>query len=192
MGKIKKKNDGNFDEIVSSLMPYGFNTSYRGTKKRTSSSDLTLHASNGVTFIKRREVKKGFDTIDKYKVLVSKTSAEHAGEPGKDGMFRVIPSSIKVLNPGEVCTHSYFVVGSCDDPQTAENILSYLKTRFVRFLMLLCVSGFGLSKIVFPFVPMQDFSKKWSDEELYAKYNLSKDEISFIESLIKPMDGGED
>lgn len=54
--------------------------------------------------------------------------------------------------------------------------------------MLLCISGFGLSKIVFPFVPMQDFSKPWTDEELYAKYGLTDDEIAFIDSMIKPMD----
>lgn len=59
--------------------------------------------------------------------------------------------------------------------------------------MLLCISGFGLSKIVFQFVPMQDFSKSWTDEELYEKYGLTDDEITFIESMIKPMEvGGDD
>lgn len=95
---------------------------------------------------------------------------------------------MKVIDPGEVSTHSYFVVGSFDNKVIAENVYSYLKTKFVRFLMLLCISGFGLSKIVFPFVPMQDFSKPWTDEELYKKYNLTKEEISFIENMIKPMD----
>lgn len=41
---------------------------------------------------------------------------------------------------------------------------------------------------VYQFVPMQDFSKPWTDEELYAKYKLTKDEIAFIESMIKPME----
>ena len=41
---------------------------------------------------------------------------------------------------------------------------------------------------VFEFVPLQDFSKSWTDEELYAKYGLSDDEIAFIESMIKPME----
>ena len=186
--KINEKDEQKFDEIISSLMPYGLNTSFRGKKDRQASSDLVLHASDGITYIERDEIKKGFNTIEKYKVLVSKTSAEHAGEPGKDGMFRVIPSSIKVLAPGEVCTHSYFIIGCFDDRISAENVLSYLKTRFVRFLLQLCVSGFGLSKIVFPFVPMQDFSKPWTDEELYAKYNLTDKEIAFIESMIKPME----
>ena len=54
-------------------------------------------------------------------------------------------------------------------------------------------SGFGLSKIVFQFVPVQDFSKSWTDEELYEKYGLTDEEITFIESMIRPMElGGDD
>lgn len=185
--KIKSLHEEPFDEIISSLMPYGLSTSYRGRPNKKQ-NDLVLHASNGISYISRDEIKKGHESVGSYKILVSKTSAEHAGEPGKDGMFKVIPSSMKVLGPDEVCTHSYFVIGNWDNSQIAENALSYLKTRFVRFLMLLCISGFGLSKLVFQFVPMQDFSKPWSDEELYKKYGLSEDEILFIESMIKPMD----
>lgn len=188
--KVAGKKEARFGDIISSLMPYGLSTSYRGRTNKAI-NDLTLHASNGITYINRSEIQKGFDTVDSYKILVSKTSAEHAGEPGKDGMFRVIPSSIKVLGPSEVCTHSYFVVGNWNSREPAENALSYMKTKFVRFLMLLCISGFGLSKLVFPFVPMQDFSKPWTDEELFVKYGLTESEIEFIESMIKPMDGGE-
>lgn len=190
--KIKAKNEPPFDIIVSSLMLFGLSTNVRGNQKRSHNSDLTLYASNGTSYIREEDVTKGKNLIYKYKVMVSKTSAEHAGEPGKDGMFKVVPSSMRVLLPGEVCTHSYFVVGDYDELSAANNAMSYIKTRFVRFLMLLCVSGFGLSKIVFPFVPLQDFSKPWTDEELYAKYGLSQEEIDFIESMIKPMETGGD
>ena len=190
--KIKNQGDTLLSEIISSLMPYGLSTSFRGSKKRNDKNELTLYASDSITYIKRNAISKGFDTVDSYKILVSKTSAEHAGEPGKDGKFKVIPSSMKVLKPGEVCTHSYFIIGNWNDAIIAENALSYMKTKFVRFLMLLCISGFGLSKIVFQFVPMQDFSKPWTDEELYKKYNLTQEEIDFIESMIKPMDIGGD
>ena len=43
-------------------------------------------------------------------------------------------------------------------------------------------------RAVYQFVPMQDFSKPWTDEELYAKYKLTQEEIDFIESMIKPME----
>lgn len=183
--KIQNENEEKIENIISSLMPYGLSTSYRGSKV-LKTGDLKLHSSDGISYINRNEISKGYDTVDSYKILVSKTSAEHAGEPGKDGKFRVIPTSMKVLGPSEVCTHSYFVIGNWNNRKTAENALSYLKTKFVRFLMLLSISGFGLSKLVFSFVPNQNFDKSWTDEELYIKYNLSEDEITFIESLIKP------
>lgn len=137
-------------------------------------------------------VLKGYELVDKYKILISKTSAEHAGEPGKDGMFRVVTSSIKVIGPNEVCTHSYFVIGQYEDEKLANNALTYLKTRFVRFLMLLSMSSINLSKLVFSFVPMQDFSEPWTDEKLYAKYGITEEEQAFIESMIRPMELGGD
>ena len=93
-----------------------------------------------------------------------------------------------MIGPKEVCTHSYFIIGNYQEKETAENVLTYLKTRFVRFLILLSMSSINLSKLVFSFVPMQDFSKPWTDAELYAKYNLTDEEIVKIESMIKPIE----
>ena len=186
--KVQTINEDKITEIASGLMPFGLSTNYRGQKLKDAKHPITLHASNGTTFISEKEFTKGVEYVNKYKVLISKTGAEHAGEPGKDGTFRVIPSSMKVIGQQEICTHSYFVVGRYQSQITAENLLSYLSTRFVRFLILLAMSGYGLSKQAMIFVPIQDFSKPWTDEELYAKYDLTDDEISFIESMIKPMD----
>ena len=126
--------------------------------------------------------------------MVSQIGAEHAGEPGRDGKFRVLTSSMRVLLPNEVCTNSYIVIGKYNDPTVCENLLGYIKTTFVRFLVLQAVSSIHISRTSFTFVPMQDFSKPWTDAELYAKYGLSDEEVAFIESMIKPMDltGGED
>src|SRR5699024_6996725 len=83
--KIESKKERLLAEIISSLMPYGLSTSYRGHHSHQSEKDLVLYASNGVTYIDRSEISKGYETVDSFKLLVSKTSAEHAGEPGKDG-----------------------------------------------------------------------------------------------------------
>ncbi|SDZ30560.1 site-specific DNA-methyltransferase (adenine-specific) [Proteiniborus ethanoligenes] len=186
--KVLSLDEENIIEYVSSLTPYGLPTNYRGKATRSSDQDLILHTSAGTSYISRDEISKGFDTLDKYKVMVSKTSSEHAGEPGRDGKFRVMTSSMKVLSPGEVCTHSYFVVGNFNNETEANNLLLYLKSRFVRFLILQSMSSINLSKNVFTFVPIQDFSKPWTDEELYKKYGLNQEEIDFIESMIKPME----
>ena len=124
--------------------------------------------------------------------MVSQIGAEHAGEPARDGKFRVLTSSMRVMHPDEVCTNSYIVIGEYDNIAEPENLLAYLKTKFVRFLVLQAVSSIHISRTSFTFVPMQDFSKPWTDEELYEKYGLTEEEIAFIESMIRPMELGGD
>ena len=63
-----------------------------------------------------------------------------------------------------------------------------MNTRFFRFMVSLIKNTQNISKGVFAFVPVQAWSKPWTDEELYAKYNLTDEEIAFIESMIKPME----
>ncbi len=195
--KVQAHCDSFLDSIASSLMPYGLNTNVRG-QKEPADGLLKLYSSNDTTYIPKNMITKGNDTVNTYRVMISKTSAEHAGEPGRDGRFRVIPSSMRVISPNEVCTHSYFVIGNWNNKTEAENCVKYMKTQFVRSLMLVCISGFGLSKITLPFVPLQDFTPTsdidWSkpvadiDQQLYKKYGLTPDEIKFIETHVKEME----
>ena len=105
---------------------------------------------------------------------------------------------MKVIGPNEVCTHSYFLIGATYDEKVANHVYKYMKTKFVRFLMLMAMSGFGLSKNVLLFVPLQNFDDNsdidWSksiqeiDLQLYKKYGLSNEEINFIETHVKEME----
>ena len=70
--------------------------------------------------------------------------------------------------------------------------MSYIRTRFFRFLVLLKKNTQNSSKSTYELVPMQDFSKPWTDEELYKKYKLTKKEIAFIEKMVRPMDSEQD
>lgn len=185
--KVTSQSDAMLDSIVSPLMPFGLSTAVRGRKTKKQASDLKLHASDGVTYLDESAVQIGRERIGCYKVLVSATSAEHAGEPDKDGAYRVLTSAMKVIGPREVCTHSYFVVGNFATEAEARSAYSFLRTKFARLLILNAVSSIHISRQVFPFVPLLDFSHEWTDEELYANYALSSDEIDFIESIIKPM-----
>lgn len=186
--KILVRNEENIVSLISPLMPYGLASNVRGAQTRQSPNDLILHTSDGITYLAENKVSKGRDTIDKFKVLVGILSSGRAGEPTKEGNYRVLPYNIRVIGPGEICTHSYFVVGKQDDKKSAKNILTYLKTKFVRFLVQITLSSIHLSRQSFYLVPIQDFSKPWTDEELYKKYNLTEEEIAFIESMIRPME----
>jgi site-specific DNA-methyltransferase (adenine-specific) len=70
----------------------------------------------------------------------------------------------------------------------AKSMCSYLSTRLVRFLILLHKPTQDATRSVYTFVPKQDFSGSWTDETLYKKYGITKDEIAFIESMIRPME----
>ena len=95
---------------------------------------------------------------------------------------------MRILKPKEICTQSYLVGGAFEDINESENYLSYLKTCFVRFLILQLISTQDISAEKFRFVPLQDFTRPWTDADLYAKYGLTDEEIQFIESMIKPME----
>lgn len=186
--KVRSASTSFLKDIVSPISPFAIPTKVTGNPFKTTTSNITLYTSKGVGYISKSEVISNIKYLDKYKVMVSQIGAEHAGEPGKDGMFRVLTSSMRVLKPDEVCTNSYIVIGDYDNYEQPNNLLGYLKTKFVRFLVLQAVSSIHISRTSFTFVPLQDFSKPWTDEELYEKYGLSQEEIDFIESMIKPME----
>lgn len=183
--KIKKLKEDSMCQIVSSLSPFGIDSATRG-REEAFDNCFKLLSSKGTGYIDRKEIPKGDCYIGKWKVAVSKVTGEHAGEPDKNGQFKIL-SKIKIMEPDEVCTFSYFVIGCEDSLNRVKNIYKYLKTKLVRFLLLQSITSINISKDKFQFVPMQDFSKPWTDAELYAKYNLTQEEIDFIESMIKPM-----
>jgi site-specific DNA-methyltransferase (adenine-specific) len=92
--------------------------------------------------------------------------------------------------PGTCCSETYLVIGPFESNKICLNVMSYIRTRFFRFLVLLMKPTQHASAKVYGLVPIQDFSKNWTDEELYKKYGLTQDEIAFIESMIRPMDAG--
>ncbi|MFN4242483.1 MAG: Eco57I restriction-modification methylase domain-containing protein [Tepidisphaerales bacterium] len=181
--KVRARGEPSLSEIVSPINPFGFATSVRGGRERTGDA-LTLYSSRGVGYVSRSELKQGHDKVDKYKVMVSQTTSEHAGEPNKGGAFRVL-STVRVLKPGEICTFSYIVLGAFESLAEAENLAAYIKTRFTRFLILQAVSSIHLSREKFGFVPLVNFDRRWSDEELYRRYGLTADEVGIIERLIR-------
>lgn len=108
-------------------------------------------------------------------------------EREKSGVDLVLGPSLIAPSPS-VCTQSFlfFFVSS---KKEAESIQSYYATRFFRFLVSLRKISQHATHSTYRWVPMQSWDRRWSDEILYAKYGITDDEIAFIESMIRPMDG---
>jgi site-specific DNA-methyltransferase (adenine-specific) len=176
-----------FDQQVSGQKPFGLRTFFRGHEKQRSDDDVMVLQSGGRAWTSRSEVTEGTAIIDKWKVFTSKSSAEHAGQVDKNGMRKVLSLS-GVLPPGSVVTETYVLLGAYDSENQARNCFSYAATKFFRFLVAARASAQDLPRVAYSFVPIQDFSRSWNDADLYKKYGLSEDEISLIETTIRPMD----
>jgi site-specific DNA-methyltransferase (adenine-specific) len=182
--KVQAKNEPSMNTQVSSAKPFGLRTFVRPSKK----GDLLLrYGNNREGPFERKNVTLGQEMIDQWKVIVSKVSYDHAGQPDKDGMRRVF-GIVDILPPGTICTETYLIAGSYKDKKSAKNLVSYLKTNFVRFLVAQLSFSHDVFKEKFQFVPILDMKTEWTDELLYKRYGLTKAEIEFIESKIKPME----
>ncbi len=178
-----------FDRQVSGQKPFGLRTFFRGNAKKGKEDDLMVLQSGGRAWTSRAQVPEGVVLIDKWKVFTSKSSAEHAGQVDKNGMRKVLSLS-GVLPPGSVVTETYVLLGTYDSEAEARNCFSYAATKFFRYLVTVRASAQDLPRVSYSFVPVQDFSRPWSDKDLYTKYNLTDDEIYLIETTIRPMEAG--
>lgn len=143
--------------------------------------------SCGYAWISESDIPKGKSSININKVYLSEAYN------GGDNIPHQIMGVPFLGEKGSVCSQTYIMVGY--DPEKhnftteqCENIISYMKTRFFRYLVSIKKKTQHTINAVFDLVPLQDFSKPWTDEELYEKYGLDLFEREYIESLIKPMD----
>jgi hypothetical protein len=180
-----------FEKQVSSQKPFGLRTFFRGTATKSSEQDVLVLQSGGRAWTSKAQVTAGVDLIDKWKVFTSKSSSEHAGQVDKNGQRRVLSLS-GVIPPGSVVTETYILLGAYDTEQEARNCFTYVVTRIFRFLIAVRSSAQDLARSAYSFVPLQDFSRPWKDEDLYGKYGFTGDEIAYIEKLIRPMELGDE
>ncbi len=179
--KVKRHHEESFAKIVSARKPFGLVTSVKLDELGNDDSVFVYaYPHNG--YLDRMNIAVNTDYIDKYKVFISYAYGERGDFP-----YFVLGKPF-VGQRNECCTETYLLINPCDNKQTCENIVSYIKTKFFRFLVLLVKNTQHATSRVYQFVPMQDFSKPWTDEELYAKYKLSEEEIQFVESMIRPME----
>ena len=193
--KVMAKNEPSMETLVSTRLPFGLPNTFKGNKVKNSPSDLLVYVSGNdrevrgsAAYVARNVISRGTEMIGWHKVYIAKAGS------GSDSFPHLILPKPFYGAPDTVCNESYLVIGPFKDKRECENVMSYIATRFFRFLVLQKKNSQNAAKGVYQLVPQQDFSKPWTDAELYAKYGLTDEEIAFIESMIRPMDltGGED
>ena len=183
-------------DIVSARNPFGIDSSVRGENQKSNNTHLTLYSSKGIGYISENGIKDAFQLVNSYKIFMGKVLSGHLGETDENGQVKVI-SSIIEAKPQEISTDSYLAFGPFNDKNCVANLHKYLRTKFLRFLLLQALTSMNISRGNFRFVPLQNFTNEsdidWYksvediDYQLYTKYHLINEEITFIEKMIKPM-----
>lgn len=176
--------DKRFDRLVSPRKPFGLDTSFKGKAKK-GPNDLLVYQNGGTGYITRDKIESNLHLIDAWKLFAGYAAP---GTGNKDTYPHRIISTPFVGEPGAISSETYLCIGPFDTQREAENALSYLTCRLTRLLILLHKPSQHVTKKVYTFVPVQDWGKKWTDEDLYKKYGISESEVSFIEKVIRPMD----
>lgn len=193
--KVCDESSLSLNQKVYSRKPFGLRSFDKGFPAKPGRT-IKLFGSDGISWLSESDVPQNLELAPKWKVIMSKASAEHAGQSDKEGRKRII-SRLEVLEPGTICTESYLLLDVFDEQYQAENLKKYMRTQFVRFLLGSILLTQNIVRDKFRYIPDQDFTAgsdiDWSksvaeiDSQLYAKYLLSDEEIAFIESMIKPM-----
>ena len=172
-----------FDLMVSSRKPFGLETSFKGGTARNV-DDVLVYQNGGTGYIPRSYVSTGAHLIDKWKVYLGYAAP---GTGNKDTYPHRIISTPFIGAPGTVSSETYLCIGPFESQGEAESTLSYLSCRLTRLLILLHKPSQHVTRQVYSFVPTQTWTKRWTDDELYAKYGISASEIEFIEKVVRPM-----
>ena len=208
LGKVKLKTDdlnlNNMQNLISVRKPYGLSTDFFKDPKKYGLPALQIarQKDNDIEIVgldegKRSKrfapydypIKIGIETIDKWKVFAP--YAYGAGALGENGPTPMLGS------PMQICTETFLRIGNYDTKLEADNTMKYYKTKFLR-VMVGILKTTQHSTTTYKFVPLQDFTTNsdidWSksipeiDQQLYRKYNLTSEEIDFIETRVKAME----
>lgn len=181
--KVNNKSIKRFSSLVSSRNPFGFASNYSDFVLKSNDTVKIISMNQKENYVKISEVKKGFENLNCFKIFVAKAVGS--------GDMRTDKLNPFIVGPNTICTETYLSISPFSNQKEAENAINYIQTKFFHFM-------FGLKKITqnttsksYEFVPMQDFSKPWTDEELYKKYELTQNEINYIESSVWSSKGGD-
>jgi site-specific DNA-methyltransferase (adenine-specific) len=180
--KVALHKEESFSKQVSSRKPFGFSTNFKAFKEKNFIDSVKIYANKRVGYVSREKITQNIDWVAKYKVFI--TMAYGAGE---EYPHQILNKPF-IGEPNTCCTETYLVIGPYSSKQRARNVISYIQTKFFRLLVLLNKPTQHATSKVYLFVPNQSFDDEWTDDKLYKKYGLTKDEIAFIEAMVRPME----
>lgn len=183
--KVLAKDEPSITSILSRDTPFGIPSNYEEFHEQSRPGDVPLYLiqrmKRRIGYIPESKISKNADLIDTYKVLLPKAFN------GGDAIPHQIVGKPELAPSPSACTQSYIFL-RLDSERASRSARSYYATRFFRFLVSLRKITQDALYSTYTWVPMQAWDKTWTDEELYAKYGITKEEQAYIESQVRAMD----
>jgi len=175
--KVRAFKEKSFSELISVQTPFGVVSSFKGYEKEPFDGAIKIYGCRFTGYVNKDALTRNEHWISKYKVYVPKAIGS--------GDMRIDVIKPLLGEPNSCCTQTYLVIGPFENKQICENVMSYIRTKFFHFMLGLKKTTQNGVRGFYQFIPTQDFSKPWTDEELYKKYNLSQEEINYIETNVR-------
>jgi site-specific DNA-methyltransferase (adenine-specific) len=179
--KITGKNEKTFDAFVSPQTPFGLISTFKEYKDKSFKDAVQLHTSSGIGYVSLANIPRNQQWIKDWKVYISAAYGERGQYPY---LFLGKPF---IGEKNSCCTQTYLLIGPYKTKKEAENVISYIRTKFFRFCVMLKKNTQHAMRDKYSLVPMQNFSEEWNDEKLYKKYGFTKSDVDFIDSMVRPM-----
>lgn len=199
--RYKEDNDGNNIGLLSKGHDYDMSTNifervpqiFFDERPKDGKEYIRIYGREGNQRVLkwiRRDYVNSPKPLDKYSIVLPKAN--------NTGKFGETLSQPVILEPGIGSTETFISVGFFDSEDEANNCLKYISTKIARGLLGVLKTTQDLTPDKWKYVPLQDFTSSsdidWSqpiskiDKQLYKKYDLSDEEINFIETHVKAMD----
>jgi site-specific DNA-methyltransferase (adenine-specific) len=182
--KARVRNEPVFSAHVSTVQPFGMRTRFHGSAEKSQAKPIKFYGSGRVTWVHTSDLRLNLGWVDKWKVLLSAATDGNEIYPlpiwDQRGPF--------VAGPGEACSESYLVTYVAEDEEEARNVVTYMRTKFFRFLVSLRKPAQHNKTENFSFVPDLAMDRSWTDAELYRRYGITPEEQAFVDEMIRGMD----
>ena len=183
LDKVRNVNEPSFESTMPRRKTFGWSTTFHGSDTPEELVDpVKIFGSRRVSWLESDAIDAGVELVSKWKVLMTAAQGTSAAVETK------FLSKPILAGPGSACTDTYILAGAFSDELTANRLDSYLRTRFVRFLVSLRKITQHANRDVYSFVPAVPLDREWTDEALYERYGLSATEIEFVESQVAAHD----
>lgn len=184
--KVRARNEKTIDAQVATRVPFGLQANFRGFKEAPFSGSIKVYGNKFIGYADPAVITKNSEWVGDWKVLIPKATDGHGRIPAL-----VMPNPL-IAGPGEICTDTYLVVRRAPTQEVADRFARYMATRFARFLVHLRKPTQDNKPSTFAFVPDVPMDRDWTDDDLFARYDLTKAQADFIRSQIRPRSDSDD